>query len=144
MQMENEWGEIKFFAMGECIFWDGSQRLASASPPSLRPFLSLPVSEWNFPAVWKSRPIVTTQPGVSQSIPLAGHATQTHKHTRINTRTYTHNCTHWRPASKACCVRWVAAEGVGGMEVPALVFVYSFSFTEMEAPHRASTKLFKW
>lgn len=49
------------------------------------------VSDWNFPAVWKSWSIVAAQPGVSQSIPLTSHATQTqtliHKH--LHTQTHT-------------------------------------------------------
>lgn len=75
--------------------WElGVFRFLSLSAPSV----SAPA--WNFPAVGKSRPIVTAQPGVSPCIPLTSHATQTHKHAGINTRARTRNCTRRCPASK--------------------------------------------
>lgn len=68
----------------------------------------------------------------ARSIPLTSHATQTHKHSSINTRTFTHKCTHYCPASKGCCVH---CEG-GGIRGPALVSVYFSDRSRMEVLRR--------
>lgn len=84
IQIEYKWKDRSWKSI---IFQSSCKHLALASPSlSLCPS----ISQRNFPAVWKSWSIVTAQPGVSPSIPLASHAAQTHKHTCINTCTYTH------------------------------------------------------
>lgn len=74
------WNLSLVFWMEECNFFVQSPTLGFGFSVSFSYSLSVSVSGWNFPAVWKSWPIVTAQPGVSWSIPLASHATQTHTH----------------------------------------------------------------
>lgn len=126
--VDTNWRQMKrqrlWFWIEECNFSDSCKHLSLASPPlSLCPS----ISEWNFPAVWKSQSIVTAQPGVSQSIPLTSHAAQTHKHTCINTCTYTQMRTLFPRLKGSFCLvaRWeVTRRG------PAMVFVY-FSYCSM-------------